>query len=322
MAEKAESVKIERDKDIKQQFASIYNEIHKVIVGNEEIIENVLIALFAGGNVLLESVPGMGKTALTNAIADTLDCVFKRIQCTPDLTASDILGLNKYNEEKKQWELVKGPVFTNILLVDEINRAPPKTQAALLESMAEKRVTLGGRTYDLPMPFIVIATQNPIEQEGTYPLPEAQLDRFLFKAVLKYLSGEEEIMIMKSKLKPHKIDAIFNPAEIRIIQKEIFETVFVSDTVLEYAVNIIEETRSRREVVVGGSPRASIAFMNTVKAKAFIEGRDYATAEDVKKLAFPILRHRILLYPHFSEMGMTSDDVIAKILQKVEAPMS
>ena len=316
-----EASKIERDKDIKQQFASIYNEIHKVIIGHEDIVENVLIALFASGHVLLESVPGMGKTALTNAIAATLDCVFKRVQCTPDLAASDIQGMSKYNEELGKWELIKGPVFTNILLVDEINRAPPKTQAALLEAMAEQEVTLGGATHELPKPFIVIATQNPIEQMGTYPLPEAQLDRFMFKAVVKYLSPEEEIMIMKSKLKQEKLEKIFNPAEIRIIQKDIFENVFVSDSILEYAVNIINESRSRREIMAGGSPRASIAFMGGVKARAFIEGRDYAIVEDVKKLAFPILRHRILLYPHFEEMGMTSDDVIAKILQKVEAPM-
>ncbi len=316
-----EIARVERDKDIKQQFASLYNEIHKVIIGNDEIIENILIALFSEGHVLLEGVPGMGKTELTNAIASTLDCIFKRIQCTPDLTASDILGMMKYNEETKQWELIKGPIFTNILLVDEINRAPPKTQSALLEAMAEKRVTLGGITYELPKPFIVIANQNPIEQKGTYPLPEAQLDRFLFKSVMKYLSPEEEIMIMKSKLKRQRINVIFNPAEIRIIQKEIFEKIFVADSILEYAVNIINETRKRRELMAGGSPRASIAFMRTIKAKAFIEGRDYATAEDVRKLAFPILRHRLILYPHFAEMGMTADDVIAKILQKVEAPM-
>ncbi|OYT53911.1 MAG: magnesium chelatase [Candidatus Altiarchaeales archaeon ex4484_2] len=313
--------RIERDKDVKQQFASIYNEVHKVIIGNEEIVENILIALFSSGHVLLESVPGMGKTALTNTIAGTLDCVFKRVQCTPDLAASDIVGMSKYNEVTKQWDLVKGPVFTNILLVDEINRAPPKTQAALLEAMAEEEVTLGGTTHELPKPFIVIATQNPIEQSGTYPLPEAQLDRFMFKSVVKYLSPEEEIMIMKSKLKTEKIEEIFNPAEIRIIQKDIFENVFVSDSILEYAVNIINETRSRREIMAGGSPRASIAFMKGVKARAFIEGRDYGIVEDVKKLAFPILRHRILLYPHFSDMGMTPDDVISKILQKVEAPM-
>jgi len=317
----AEISRIERDKDIKQQFASIYNEVHKVIIGNEEIVENVLIALFASGHVLLESVPGMGKTALTNTIAGTLDCVFKRVQCTPDLSATDIVGMSKYNEVTKQWDLVKGPVFTNILLVDEINRAPPKTQAALLEAMAEKEVTLGGTTHELPKPFIVIATQNPIEQSGTYPLPEAQLDRFMFKSVVKYLSPEEEIMIMKSKLKKEKIEEVFNPAEIRIIQKDIFENVFVSDSILEYAVNIINETRSRREIMAGGSPRASIAFMRGIKARAFIEGRDYGTVDDVKKLAFPILRHRVLLYPHFSDMGMTSDDVISKILQKVEAPM-
>ncbi len=316
-----EAAVVERDKDIQQQFRSIYDEIHKVIIGNDEVIENVLIALFADGHVLLESVPGMGKTMLTNTIAQTLEFDFKRIQGTPDLAASDILGKLVFDEKTHQYRVVKGPVFTNILLLDEINRAQPKTQSALLEAMAEKKITLGTETYQLPKPFIVIATQNPIEQMGTYPLPEAQLDRFLFKSVLKYLTQEEEILIMKSTLTEKKVNPVFNPAEIRIIQKEIVDSVFVADSVLEYATKIIDETRSRKELSVGASPRASIAFMKTTKVRAFIEGRDHATPDDVRKLAFPILRHRILLYPHYTDMGVTTDDIIAKILNKLESPM-
>lgn len=315
------AVSITRDKNIKQQFAQLYDEIHKIIVGYDEVIEDVLVALFSEGHVLLESVPGMGKTMMTKTISSTLECEFKRIQCTPDVTATDILGDALYDEKTGQYKLIKGPIFTNILLVDEINRAQPKTQSALLEAMEEKRVTLGGTTYPLPRPFIVLATQNPLEQKGVFPLPEAQKDRFLFKTTLPYLSDEEEILIMKSKLREEKLSKVFNPAEILIIQKEIKETVFVSDSILEYAVKIVEETRNRKEVAAGASPRASIAFMTTAKTKAFLEGRDYVTPSDIRKLAFPILRHRIILYPEYKEMRITEDDIISKILQKIEAPI-
>lgn len=319
MAKEAKS--ISRDKDIKQQFAQLYDEIHKIIVGYEEVIEDVLIALFSSGNVLLESVPGMGKTMMAKTVAAALKCDFKRIQCTPDITATDILGGMHYDKETGKYSLVKGPIFTNILLVDEINRAQPKTQSALLEAMEEKKVTLGGKSYPLPQPFIVLATQNPLEQKGVFPLPEAQKDRFLFKTVLSFLSDEDEISIMKSKLKEEEISKVFNPAEILVIKKEIKDKVFVSDSVLEYAVRVVEETRNRKELSSGASPRASIAFMNTAKTKAFLEGRNYVTPSDIRKLAFPILRHRIILYPEYKEMRVTEDDIISKILQKVEAPM-
>lgn len=308
-------------KDIRQKFAQLYNEIHKIIVGNEEVIENVVIALFAGGHVLLESVPGMGKTVLTNTIAQTLDCDFKRIQGTPDLTASDILGKMEYDEAMKENILRNGPVFTNILLMDEINRTPPKTQSALLEAMAEKNVSLGGKTHHLPKPFMVIATQNPLEQRGTYPLPEAQMDRFLFKTVLEYLSEGEEILIMKSKGPELKVNRVFNPAEILIIRKEMDESMFIADAILEYIARIINETRKRREVQTGASPRASIAFMKASKVKAFVEGRDHVIVADIKKIAHPILRHRMILYPEYGDTGVTTDDVIRKILTKVEEPV-
>jgi len=314
-------VMVERDKDIYQQFNQLYDEVHKRIVGNEEVIEQIIICIFAGGHILLESVPGMGKTVLTNTIAQAMDCTFKRIQCTPDLTPTDIIGRMVYDEVKKEYVLEKGPIFTNILLIDEINRAPPKTQSAMLEAMAEGSVTVGGVTYKLPDAFTVIATQNPVEQEGTYPLPEAQCDRFLFKVILTYLTPEQEINILKAQSHKEPIAKIFNPAEILVIRKEIEENVFIADSILEYLVKIVDETRVRREVMTGASPRALVAFMKGVKAKAFLEGRDYVTPSDVKKLAFPVLRHRIILNPDVADFGVTTDDVIAKVLAKVEAPL-
>ncbi|MBN2015128.1 MAG: MoxR family ATPase [Candidatus Altiarchaeota archaeon] len=312
---------LERDRDIKQLFAQLNHEVHKVVVGNDKVIEEMLIALFCGGHILLESVPGTGKTLISRTISRTLDCEFKRVQGTPDLQAKDILGGIYLDEQTGNQTLQKGPIFTNILLMDEINRSPPKTQAALLEAMEEKVVSLGGITHKLPKPFIVLATQNPIEQEGVFSLPEAQLDRFLFKSVIEYPSQEEEIMITKSKLSYEEPAVIFNPPEILIIQREIEETVEVSDSVLEYSVKIVQATRNRREIHSGAGPRASIAFMLAAKTLAFLEGRDYVTANDVRRLAHPILRHRILLYSEYSSMRVTPDDIITKILDSIESPM-
>lgn len=310
-----------KDKDVYQQFARLYDEIHKRIVGNEEVIECILISLLCDGHVLLESVPGMGKTMLAKTISETLNCEFKRIQGTPDLTATDITGKVVYDEKDDKYVLRKGPVFTNILLMDEINRAPPMTQSALLEVMEEKKVTMGGVTYEMPKPFIVIATENPLEQRGVFPLPEAQKDRFLFKVIMMYLTTEEEASIVKSKLRDVKINRIFNPAEILILRKEIKESVTIDDSIIDYAIKIVDETRNRRELQTGASPRASIAFMKTAKAKVFIEGRNNVTVADIKRLAYPILRHRIILNPEYVEMRVTPDDIIKKILDKIEAPM-
>lgn len=312
---------LERDRDIKQLFAQLNHEVHKVVVGNDKVIEEILIALFCGGHVLLESVPGTGKTLMSRTIAQTLDCQFKRVQGTPDLGVKDILGGVFFDEQTGKQNVQKGPVFTNILLMDEINRTQPKTQAALLEAMEEKVVSLMGTTYQLPKPFIVLATQNPIEQAGTFPLPEAQMDRFLFKSVIEYPSPEEEMMITKSKLSSEEPQIIFNPPEILIIQKEIKETVEMSDAILEYSVKVVQATRNRREIHSGAGPRSSIAFMLAAKTLAFLEGRDYVTSNDIRRLAHPILRHRILLYPEYSSMRVTPDDIIKKILEGVESPM-
>lgn len=312
---------IGEDKDVYQQFARLYDEIHKRIIGNEEVIECILIALLCDGHVLLESVPGMGKTMLAKTIAETLNCDFKRIQGTPDLTPMDITGKLVYDKEKNRYILKKGPVFTNILLMDEINRVRPLTQSALLEAMEEKKVTIGGITYEMPKPFIVLATENPLEQMGIFPLPEAQKDRFMFKVIMMYLSKEEEASVVKSKLSDVKINKIFNPAEILILRKEIKEAVTIRDSLVDYAIRIVNETRNRRELSIGASPRASIIFMEAAKAKVFLEGRDSATVADIKKLAYSILRHRIILNPEYVEMRVTPDDVINRILNKIEAPI-
>ncbi len=320
MSETAAPATVKKDKDVYQQISRLYDEIRKRIVGYDEIIECVLIGFLCDGHVLLESVPGMGKTMLTKTISEALDMEFKRIQGTADLTSSDITGKMTYDEEQKKNVFVRGPVFTNILLMDEINRAPPKSQSALLEVMEEKRVTVAGTTYDLPKPFIVLATENPLEQQGVYPLPEAQKDRFLFKVMMMYLSKEQETAIVKSKYKEERVSKVLTPAEILIMRKEAFESSQMNDSIIEYAVRIVDETRKRKEIQTGASPRASIAFMKAAKAKAFLEGRENVTAADIKKLAYPILRHRIILNPEFLEMRVTPDDVIKKILEKIDAP--
>ena len=312
---------VEKDKDIFQQFRQLSDETHKRIVGNDDVIENILISIFAGGHILLESVPGMGKTVLAKTISETMDMDFKRVQCTPDLGVEDILGKIFFDDAKKENVLEKGVIFTNLLLMDEINRAQPKTQSALLEAMAEQAITLGGVTHKLPQPFTVMATQNPVEQLGTFPLPEAQKDRFMFKSVMQYLSLEEEMMIVKSKA--HKVDIkkIFNPPEILIIREEIEKNITISDSVMEYTIKIVEATRTRREVATGGSPRASVTFVKAAKARAFFKGRDYVNSEDIKRLVFPILRHRIILNPDSRDFGITTDDVIAKVIERIEPPV-
>jgi len=305
-----------------ENYDSAMAEVAKIIIGKKDTVQNILIAVFGEGHVLLEGVPGIAKTKMANAIAQTLDCEFKRIQFTPDLLPSDIIGTMVYDSNLNKFVLKKGPIFTNIILADEINRAPPKTQSALLEAMQERQVTIDGVTYPLPYPFVVLATQNPIEMEGTYPLPEAQVDRFLFKLVLDYPTRDEEKEILKLKMKPdYKIAKVLDPDEIKAISAEIGK-VYLDPSILDYIVDIVTATRTRTDVQLGASPRGGIAFLWGAKAKALLDKRDYVIPDDVKSLAYHTLRHRIMLNPEAELAGVKVDDVIADILNSVKVPKS
>jgi len=305
---------------IYDNYNQAMGEVKKLIVGKEDIIRNILIAVFSEGHVLIEGVPGIAKTRMANTIAQTLNCDFKRIQFTPDMLPSDIIGTMVYDSNLNKFILKKGPIFTNVILADEINRAPPKTQSALLEAMQEKQVTIEGTTYPLPYPFVVLATQNPIEMEGTYPLPEAQVDRFIFKLVLGYPTKDEEKLIVEMKMKDDAaVDKVLDPDEIKGINSEI-QKVFMDASLVDYVVNIVDATRTRSDVQLGASPRASISFMRGAKALALLDKRDYVIPDDVKAVAYHVLRHRILLNPEAELAGVKVDDVIADILNSVKVP--
>jgi len=306
--------------EMQENYLEVTSEMKKAIIGKEDIVNDILISIFVEGHALLEGVPGIAKTRMANAIAQTLDCDFKRIQFTPDLLPADIIGTMVYDSKLNKFVLKKGPIFTNIILADEINRAPPKTQSALLEAMQERQVTIDGVTYPLPYPFVVLATQNPIEMEGTYPLPEAQVDRFLFKLVLGYPTPEEEKKILELKMtEEKKLKGVLTPEEIKAVNKEI-GNVHVDKSILDYITEIVFATRSRQDVQLGASPRASITFMKAAKARALIAKRDYVIPDDVKALAYPVLRHRIILDPEAELTGLTIDDVISDVLGSVKVP--
>jgi MoxR-like ATPase len=320
--------------DIKAAHRSILGEIGKVFIGQTKVVEEVLYALFAQGHVLLIGVPGLGKTLLVNSLAQLLDLEFKRVQFTPDLMPTDIIGTEIIEENMKTGErhfrFVKGPLFTQILLADEINRTPPKTQAALLQAMQERKITSGSTTYPLAEPFFVLATQNPIEQEGTYPLPEAQLDRFMFNVRMEYPPLEEEINMVRAttggtsaSLKP-----VLDRQRILELQ-DVVRRVPVSDRVIRYAVSIAEATRPGREkslayvndfVTWGAGPRASQYLILGAKARAVLQGRFYVACEDIRALAFSVLRHRIMLNFNAEAEGVTADTIIEKILKSVAEP--
>ncbi len=318
--------------DIRSARKRISEEIHKVIVGQDEVIEHIVISLFSNGHVLLTGVPGLGKTLLVKNIARMFSLEFKRIQFTPDLMPADIFGTEVLEEDvhtgRREFRFVKGPVFTNILLADEINRTPPKTQSALLEAMEERHVTAGGRTHDLQPPFFVLATQNPIELEGTYPLPEAQLDRFLLNVILGYLpTGEEERMVAEttSPSRPQP-DVLFTGEEIVRIQNMVRE-VAVSGNVVSYAVRIASATRPGSEFATklvsekvkwGAGSRASQSLILAGKARALLHGRYNVACEDVKALAMPVLRHRIITNFHADAEGITPEDIVADVLSMVK----
>ena len=319
-----------KDKDPKDFFdlyQKITLELNKVIKGQKEIIQFVLIALLTDGHILLEGLPGLGKTLLANALSFIIDAKFKRIQFTPDLMPSDIIGTTVFNYEKNDFTVKKGPVFTNFLLADEINRTPAKTQAALLEVMQEKQVTIDGINYKLEEPFITIATQNPIELEGTYPLPEAQLDRFMFKILINYPSIEEEkemLLMFKEgfdsqKLENSDLKKVCSRNEF-ILYKNSLNTINVDEKIINLIMEIIDTTRKTPGIDVGVSPRATIALLKSSRALAAINGREFVIPDDVKESCYPVLRHRIILESEAELEGNTTDDYINLVLSKVKIP--
>lgn len=304
---------------------SIRQEIGKIIVGQKGMVDLLIAALLADGHVLIEGVPGVAKTLTTKLLAQTINSDFSRIQFTPDLMPADVIGTSVFNPKTTDFEFKKGPVFSNIVLIDEINRSPAKTQAALFEVMEERQVTVDGNTYPMEPPFMVVATQNPIEHEGTYRLPEAQLDRFLFRIDVPYPSLEEEVEILagshsrKNTLDISTLDKVITAEEIAQ-QRDVVASIHVEQEIMHYIAKVIQNTRNSSSVSIGASPRASIFVMKAAQAYAAMNGRDFITPEDVKEVINPVLRHRITLTPEREMEGMTPDQVIQMILEKVEVP--
>ncbi len=306
-----------------KSYKTVIEEVSKAIVGKEEALELIILAILCDSHVLIEDYPGLAKTLMAKSFAKALGLEFKRVQFTSDLLPSDITGSFVLSKESSRFELRKGPIFTNILLADEINRAPPRTQSALLEAMQERQVSIEGETYPLERPFIVIATQNPIEYEGTYPLPEAQLDRFLMKISIGYPSFEEEVEILSRRIKRMKdevdIKSVTNKEEVLEMQREV-EKVYVSDDIKKYIVQLVSATRNVVEIEVGASVRGSIAILKLSRAKAFIEGRNYVIPDDVKKVFIPALRHRLILKTEYWLRGVKPDQILERILNRVQVP--
>ncbi|MEW5760955.1 MAG: MoxR family ATPase [Candidatus Thermoplasmatota archaeon] len=309
--------------DVSNTCRALMGEVSKAIVGKHDVLLKVAVTLLGNGHILFEDFPGLAKTLMANSFANALGCTFKRIQFTPDLLPSDITGTYVFDEKDNEFKFRPGPIFTNILLADEINRAPPKTQAALLEAMQEKQVTIEGVTHKLPRPFIVIATQNPIEQEGTYPLPEAQIDRFMVKMSVGYPNREEEkeILIRREIRRKDEVDLdiITNPKKV-IEMQQVVEKVHVDPALLTYIVEIVTRTREDPRVFVGSSPRGSLALFKLGRSHAVLNGRDYITPDDIKFVAFIALQHRLILKPEPRIRGVLPEDVIKKILAEVPVP--
>lgn len=303
----------------------IRNEIGKIIVGQDEMVKLILAALLADGHVLIEGVPGVAKTLTAKLVAKAVDAGFSRIQFTPDLMPSDVLGTPVFNPKEAVFELKKGPVFSNIILVDEINRAPAKTQSALLEIMEERQATIDGKTYPMASPFMVLATQNPVEQEGTYRLPEAQLDRFLFKVLVPYPTESEEVSILNlfhNMANTQPLDLVkpaLKGSEVAALRKQIKSQV-IEEKLLQFIAKLIHQTRNHKSIYLGASPRASLAIMNASKAMAAMQGRDFVTPEDILDVVPPVLRHRIILSPDKEMEGISEDEVIRQIVQGMDVP--
>jgi len=310
---------------LNEAVQAIREQIKKVIVGQDEMVQLIIAALLADGHVLIEGVPGVAKTLTAKLVARSLAVQFSRIQFTPDLMPSDVLGTPVFNPKEASFEFKRGPLFSNIVLIDEINRAPAKTQAALFEVMEEKQVTVDGRTYPMQAPFMVLATQNPIEQEGTYRLPEAQLDRFLFKIVVPYPREEEEYSILSQFHQMGNtpvlsaIEAVLQPEQIAAVRRQV-RTLVIEDKLLQFIARLVHQTRHHKSIYLGGSPRASLAIMNASKAMAAMGGRDFVTPEDILAVVPPVLRHRIILAPDKEMEGITEDAVIRQIIQSMDIP--
>ncbi|SFB14368.1 MoxR-like ATPase [Lentibacillus halodurans] len=306
-----------------EKIERVLDNVNKVMIGKAEEATLSIVALLAQGHILLEDVPGVGKTMLVRALAKSLNCDFRRIQFTPDLLPADVTGVSIYNPKDLEFEFRPGPILGNIVLADEINRTSPKTQSALLEGMEEKNVTVDGNTISLKSPFFVMATQNPIEYEGTYSLPEAQLDRFILKMKLGYPSASEEMQMLEMTSKNHPIEdisAVMEKEELLSVQEEV-KNVYIDQNVQRYIINLVSGTRSHHAIYLGVSPRGSIALMKAAKAYAYIHGRDYVLPDDVKYLAPFILAHRIILNPEAKYDGFTSDSIIEHIVKNTHVPI-
>jgi len=310
---------------LNEAVVSIRNEIKKIIVGQDEMVKLIIAALLADGHVLIEGVPGVAKTLTAKLVAKSVDAGFSRIQFTPDLMPSDVLGTPVFNPGQGSFEFKKGPVFSNIILIDEINRAPAKTQAALFEVMEERQATVDGKTHLMANPFMVLATQNPIEQEGTYRLPEAQLDRFLFKILVPYPNEQEEATILTQfhKMGNTPVMDMVKPAlsgeQIKSLRQQI-KSLVIEEKLIQFIAKLVHQTRSHKSIYLGGSPRASLAIMNASKAIAAMNGRDFVTPEDILDVVAPVLRHRLILAPDKEMEGIMEDEVINQIIHSMDIP--